>query len=242
MHSTNPYMEKAFASLTSAVAELPVETILVANGGYRPDDAVKACFDRCISTAIGGLGYARNHGAEAANGEYISFFDADDLIERSYVTAILAAIRAGRLAGERYGYSATRNIGPSDEPLAPGLAARLTGEPNRALWYKHPFTGATLVIARENFIKVGGYKWAGYAEDYELSIRLRKQFGHATYLPDNHYLYRLHGNAMSSSLRNKARGVMLIQIHALLAGRGAAYAGGAVLNLLRLGAATVLRK
>lgn len=242
MHSENPYMGKAFETLTSAVAGLPVETILVANGGYVPGEAILRHFDKHVVTAIGGLGYARNRGVEEAGGEYITFFDADDLLERQYVERILGAIADGSLSGQAYGFSATRNIGPADEPLSASLSARMTKEPNRSLWFKHPFTGATLVIRRADFIRIGGYKWSGYAEDYELSVRLRQQFGPAKYLGDNRYVYRLHGAAMSSSARKKAQGVMHIQLHAFLGGKGARYAAGALISLSRVALATVLRK
>lgn len=242
MHSDNPFMEKAFESMTRAVAGLPVETILVANGGYRPMEAVAARFDKQVTTAIGGLGYARNRGVEEAEGEFITFFDADDLLERTYVERQLEAIASGLLNGNAYAFSATKNVGPADEPIGASLSARMTREPNRTLWFKHPFTGATLLIRREHMISIGGYKWSGYAEDYELSVRLRERFGPAVYLGDNHYIYRLHGAAMSSSVKKKARGVMHIQLHAVVGGKGPRYAAGALVSMCRLAVATVLRK
>lgn len=234
MNSDNPFMDSAFDSLSAACKDLPVEKILVTNGGYIPSKNIADNFDKVIHTVLGGLGYARNRGAELASAEFITFFDSDDILERSYVQRLLSEISVGMLRKETYAYSGTKNIDSAGNPLLASLAARLSKKPNSALWYKHPFTGATLVIPRDKFILIGGYKWGGYAEDYELSIRLRSNFGKPTLFQDNFYIYRLHGNAMSSGTKNKILGVLAIQSYAFISGKGTLYAAGMVVSTMRL--------
>ncbi|SFV17029.1 glycosyltransferase family 2 protein [Pseudoduganella namucuonensis] len=47
---------------------------------------------RVVTTKNHGLGAARNRGKEEATGEYIYYFDADDLLDRSFVKIIKSAI------------------------------------------------------------------------------------------------------------------------------------------------------
>ncbi len=234
MNSDNPFMDAAFDSLSAACKDIPVEKILVTNGGYIPQQSIADNFDKVIHAVLGGLGYARNRGVELASAEFITFFDSDDILERSYVQRLLSEISTGTLRKEVYAYSGTKNIDAASNPLPPSLSARLSKQPNAALWYKHPFTGATLLIPRDKFIQVGGYKWGGYAEDYELSIRLRSKFGAPAFFQDNCYIYRLHGNAMSSGKKNKIIGVLAIQSYAFISGKGAAYAAGMFVSAIRL--------
>jgi hypothetical protein len=107
---------------------------------------------------------------------------------------------------------------------------------------RHPFTGATLVIRRDVFVSLNGYKWGGYAEDYELSIRLQRFLGSATFLENNYYIYRIHSGAMSGSQVRKIFGVLQVQLHALLSGSGTRYLAGIFLSTFRLLIAFIYKK
>lgn len=232
MNSDNPFMDAAFDSLSAACKDIPVEKILVTNGGYIPRQSIADNFDKVIHAALGGLGYARNRGVESASAEFITFFDSDDILERSYVQRLMAEISTGILRKEVYAYSGTKNIDAEGNPLQPSMSARLSKQPNAALWYKHPYTGATLVIPRDKFIQVGGYKW-GVCGRLRAKYSPQKHLWRSCFFQDNYYIYRLHGNAMSSGKKNKILGVLAIQSYAFISGKGAAYAVGMFVSTIR---------
>lgn len=75
------------------------ECILVNDGSN--DDSEKICQQyetrdhrfHCISQKNSGVSAARNRGIEAANGEYITFLDADDEIPENYIAVLVETCR-----------------------------------------------------------------------------------------------------------------------------------------------------
>ena len=92
------YLEKCALSILSQDME-DFELILVDDGS--PDACGEIC-DRfaardsrvqCIHKENGGLSDARNAGSDAARGEYLSFIDADDYVEPTYLSYLLSLIQ-----------------------------------------------------------------------------------------------------------------------------------------------------
>lgn len=216
---SNPYFAEAIASLAQACAGHPVQRVLVANGGWQPTESIAAGFDLVVTTADRGLGLARNLGARHSAGEWMTFFDSDDLLDPTYVAETLAAIEAPQARdGMPFFFNATSMISEQGETMQDWRPALGRIPDALALRLAHPYTGATLVVRTALFQEMGGYCWSGYAEDYELTLRLF--FGPAgRHSPHRHagaiYRYRQHGDTMSGSLRGKIRGVRAVQWHYL---------------------------
>lgn len=231
---TNPYFDAAVASLAQACAGQPVQRVLVANGGWQPDARTATGFDLIVTTPENGLGHARNLGVERAGGDWVTFFDSDDLLDAAYVAETLAATERSGAAG--FFYNTTAMITAAGEPMTGWTPALQRYPDGVALRLAHPYTGATLVIRRALFRQAGGYRWKGYAEDYELTLRL--VFDHAGRPPARNaravYLYRQHGDTMSGDMRKKIEGVRAVQVHHLLAHRRWSMLLGVLASTLRL--------
>lgn len=233
----NPFFGAALQSLAEARARAggnEVEAILVANGGWSPPAAIAEQFDRIVRLEEGGLGLSRNMGVENARGEWVSFFDSDDLLDPDYLRETLAAVRDA--GDDRIFFNRIRMIDESGDILPDRF--RLEKLPDfLSVRLAHPFTGATIVIRRSVFLSEGGYRWKGYAEDYDLTLRLifSPQRFRLSRNDRAFYLYRQHGDTMSGDRRKKILGVRDVQRHHARTGHPSMYLGVAAswLRLLR---------
>lgn len=64
------------------------------SGAMCDERAAKDGRIRVVHTANGGLSRARNHGIEAATGQYVTFIDADDRMGAGTLSSLMAVIRA----------------------------------------------------------------------------------------------------------------------------------------------------
>lgn len=231
----NPYFDAAIQSLAVACAGQRVQRVLVANGGWQPSASIRDGFDLVVTTEQGGLGHARNLGVAHSTGEWVTFFDSDDLLDARYVAATLAF--TGRPAAGAFFFNTTAMVAESGELMADWTPALQRYPDALALRLAHPYTGATLVIRSELFRHIGGYQWQGYAEDYELTLRLVFQQPHRqapARNPEAVYLYRQHGDTMSGNARKKVEGVRAVQMHHLLTHRRWSMLLGVLASTLRL--------
>jgi glycosyltransferase involved in cell wall biosynthesis len=86
----------------------PLEVIVVDDGSTDETAIVAASYGakvRYIAQSNGGAGCARNTGARAANGAFVVFLDADDVLSRTYVEKTLRALTD---ADQRVGYVYTQ--------------------------------------------------------------------------------------------------------------------------------------
>ena len=99
VYRVEAYLEKCVLSILGQdMADF--ELILVDDGS--PDACGEMCDRfaaqdsrvRCIHKENGGLSDARNAGIDAARGEYLSFVDADDYVEPTYLSYLLSLIQA----------------------------------------------------------------------------------------------------------------------------------------------------
>lgn len=97
-YNVENYIEASLDSLFNQ--ETPVYEVIVVNDGstdstpekiaryaHRPEIHV-------VSTQNNGLGPARNEGMRHATGEYVYFFDSDDLLDKRFLTTIASTVRA----------------------------------------------------------------------------------------------------------------------------------------------------
>lgn len=230
----NPFFCEALDSLAAARDGMSdVETVLIANGGWNPPAEITERFDKGINLAEAGLGRARNEGVRQASGKWITFFDADDALDRAYIKETLKVIATCDVTREIV-FNVVVMTDEKGTPFDDGF--RLERLPDRiSTIIAHPFTGATLVIGRETFIAAGGYDWQGYAEDYELTLRLMGAPHNLRIVrnPQSIYLYRQHADTMSGSSIRKIEGVRDVQLHHARTGNPLMYFG-VMISRLRL--------
>src|SRR5271170_1680589 len=191
-----PYLLKAIAS-ASAQAYRHTEIVLVNDGTDRPESlAILEQASRLVKTYLEqpnrGLGAARNTGFRAALGEYIVPLDADDLLDRNYVSECLAELRGSDAA---FAYTDFRVFGTEAYQERPG-------EYNLYRLLDRNYLTYAALIRKHDWENSGGYDESlqcfGY-EDWEFWLRLgaRRRFGR--YVPKSLFRYRKHGTSLYDS-------------------------------------------
>lgn len=86
-YNAEPYLSALLNRLATQIRD-DVEVIVVDDGS---ETAVKTnhAFAKVVRQKNGGAGSARNKGIDIANGRYIAFIDADDLVSEDYVSLVL---------------------------------------------------------------------------------------------------------------------------------------------------------
>jgi GT2 family glycosyltransferase len=171
------------ACLQSLATCLPptVEVVVVVDGPDPQSAAAASAFGAQVIQLPRNFGpaYARNVGAEAAQGELLFFVDADVALHPETIGAIDAVFAEQSITAD--GFVAL--IGSYDD--APGALNFLSQYKNLLHHYTHQqgrieastFWGACGVIRRDIFLSVGGFNPAyryPCIEDIELGYRLRR--------------------------------------------------------------------
>lgn len=91
-YNAEPYIHELLSRLNEQITDA-VEVIVVDDGSKEP---FKTDYEWCkvIRQKNGGASKARNTGIENANGEYIAFIDADDMVSEVYVSNVLGKIES----------------------------------------------------------------------------------------------------------------------------------------------------
>ncbi len=148
-----------------------------------------------------GLAEARNASCSLAQGEYIAVMDADDI---SLPNRLLAEVdfmeqhpEVGVVGGATEWIDATgKGWGIHDCPTE-------DREIKSAFADHHPFFHPTLLIRRQAFELVGGYRSAfAPAEDYDLTMRISEHYGCAN-LKQVVLQYRIHAYQLSQQKRRQ---------------------------------------
>jgi hypothetical protein len=136
-----------------------------------------------------------------AGGQFIARHDSDDLslpsrLERQ--AELLASKPSLAMVG-----SATRAIGPCDEPLFETRRPSDSAEATRLLRQKlvGPGGHGSVMFRTDRYRQVGGYRAAfRYAQDWDLWLRLT-EVGGIAYVPDVLYAYRVTPDSISGARR-----------------------------------------
>src|SRR5271170_3119455 len=188
-----PYLLKAIAS-ASAQAYRHTEIVLVNDGTDRPESlAILEQASRLVKTYLEqpnrGLGAARNTGFRAALGEYIVPLDADDLLDRNYVSECLAELRGSDAA---FAYTDFQVFGTETYQERPG-------EYNLYQLLDRNYLTYAALIRKQDWEDSGGYdeslKCFGY-EDWEFWLRLGARNRIGRYVAKSLFRYRKHGASL----------------------------------------------
>lgn len=164
---------------------------------------------RPLRTPLGQLPYNLNVGLHHARGEFVARMDADDLALPD---------RLGRQLRFLCANPGVSVVGGSYEHIDEhgrviGRPAALRLEPDK-IHARMPFESClphpTVMMRRADAIKVGGYAYGLYAEDWDLWLRMRRAGMRFANLPDLVLRYRIHAG-QSTSLQATRRNMANVQ-------------------------------
>ena len=146
-----------------------------------------------------GVSAARNLGARRAKGEYLVFLDADDVLDRDYVSKCLATLLQAT-PSVAYAYTGMRCFGEENRLIMPR-----TFDP-KALVHES-FVNASALVRRTAFDSVGGFDitWVLGHEDRELWIRMLSKGFHGVLVPEPLLGYRRHQASRNDLSRRELR-------------------------------------
>ncbi|HEY9865292.1 MAG TPA: glycosyltransferase [Candidatus Obscuribacterales bacterium] len=154
---------------------------------------------RILSYDNAGLASSRNRGIDHAQGEYITFLDADDLWTPDKLEAQFQALEEHPEAAVAYSW--TDAIDEFDQFLHPDSRCTLSGNvyPNLLL-ATFLSNGSNAMIRKTAFKEVGIFDESlKAAEDWEMWIRLAAKYPFVV-VPKAQVLYRLSPDSMSTKL------------------------------------------
>lgn len=140
---------------------------------------------RVVSKCNGGAGFARNSGMELARGEYFCFIDADDMVEASWFVRCFDALKTNVAD---YSYSLMTRIDASGKHQL-GIAGKSRKNGTG-------LSGCAAIFRRNVWDDIAFPEGVWYEDaviDYCVAPRFKGAF-----VEDAGYLYRYHGNAVSS--------------------------------------------
>jgi len=158
---------------------------------------------RVIAQENSGVAAARNNGAMAARGAFLTFLDADDRLCPNFMEELVHPLLRNRSLGIVYGKLAlmgpdgTVTVPQSDWPGEDFSAKKQLKRKNRI--------PACNMMRREAFLRTGGYRQhTAPTEDAELWSRF-PLIGYDAKLATGHtvYEYRVHNNSASAAVRGK---------------------------------------
>lgn len=166
---------------------------------YSSDSRIKI-----INTSNNGVGAARNKGAEVATGDYITFLDADDLVNPDYYSKairVLSSYQNVHFAGcwTKY-FEGSAKVWPTFNPEPP------------LILYHNMINSSSIVVKRASFLQGGkndpNMPFTGW-EDYFSIISMINHNMNGVVLPEELFYYRVHRNSMIRSMTNEKKQILI---------------------------------
>lgn len=195
-YNLGAYIDETIRSIRN-VDYKNIEIIIVNDGSTDRNslaklDAYRNANDiRVLDKENGGLGNARNYGAEKAGGEYLAFLDADDTIAVDYYSKAIKVFQQYsnvHFAGcwVKY-FDKSTNMWPAFQPEPP------------VLLYHNMVNSSSLIYKRQSFLDAGQndsrMKFQGL-EDYDSVISMVKNGCGGVVLPEQLFNYRVRPDSM----------------------------------------------
>lgn len=209
-YNLGAYVAETLASIAASRYQ-PFEIIVIDDGSNPENQAALAQAAasygkqlRIIRYENGGLARARNRGAEAAQGEFLAFVDADDLVEPDFFARAIAVLQ--RYTNLSMVYSWVQYFGASEDcwPTFNTEFPYLLG---------HNMLTAFVVMRRSHFLAFGrNDPEIAYAlEDHESWIRMVAQGCIGVSIPEPLVRYRIRPESMLRAM-NEEQGLYLMEL------------------------------
>jgi glycosyltransferase involved in cell wall biosynthesis len=201
------YLRQALDSVLAQTCKA-YEIILVNDGSTDRTEEIALSYGssiRYIKQANQGLAGARNTAISAATGDWIAFFDSDDVMMPDKLCNQIAVIEAD--PGLVLVYSAFSYLFPD------GQTKETTAFPAKDLWpalrYRSSILPSTSMVRRSALLDVGGFR-SVTTEDWDLWFRLVRRYSSRAFqeIPQSLILYRQVDSSLSKKFMNMARGSM----------------------------------
>jgi glycosyltransferase involved in cell wall biosynthesis len=156
-----------------------------------------------------GVSVSRNRGIDQAQGEFISFLDADDLWTKDKLEAQLKALQKNPQAA--LAYSWTNWIDESGQFLRPGGHITVNGMAyNKLLVRDFIESGSNPLIRKQALDKVGSFDSSiTHGEDWEMWLRIASCYEFVA-VPSAQILYRVYPESVSFDIRRMAEGSLQV--------------------------------
>lgn len=183
--------EKTIYSTIKSVLQqdiLNFEIVVVDDGSKDNSFSVVKSIDdnrvKLFQKPNGGVSSARNFGISKASGEWIMFFDADDVMEAHALKHFVMAIQKNP---DVYVFLSNFTIVDENQKVEMYSHIRqsfMVKNPIKSIWYREIYSRPGNTIFHKSVLKLqGGYdEDLSYNEDYEFSLRILS-FRKAMYLP-----------------------------------------------------------
>ena len=171
IYNESAVIDRCLANLRSLRSEVE---ILFADGGCTDDTMAKIGDTYRVIPCPKGRAKQMNTAAKEASGDIIWFSHADSVLPVDAVEQILAAAEQGAVFG-------CFHIGFDYD--GPFMKCNTVNSNRRAKWGHIAFGDQGIFVERELFLRQGGFPDLPIMEDYELSLRMKKQRIPLTVLP-----------------------------------------------------------
>lgn len=208
------FLKSAIESvLTQSMASL--ELLIIANNCSDElwvnlqEEAVKDNRLRLLRTPLGQLPYNLNLGLHHARGEFIARMDADDIALPQRLERQLCFLRDNptiSVVGGNY-----QIIDEHDKVVDLPVPLQLDPEKiYKLLPFESCMAHPSVMMRRADVLKVGGYAYGLFAEDWDLWLRMRRAGMRFANLPDQVLRYRIH-SGQSTSIQSWRRNMANVQ-------------------------------
>jgi len=209
-YNMGAFLREAVQSIRESVFE--DKEIIIVNDGSTDKNSIEQLnvyrqkeHFKIIDTTNKGLGYARNIGAELAQGEFLAFLDADDKVDATYYSKAIEALKQYdnvQFAGcwVKYFHSSER-LWPAFTPEPPIILCHNT------------INSSSLVYKRNAFLQFGRNDTTMIfqgLEDYDSVISLLANGCNGVVLPEFLFHYRVRNDSMIRDI-SKTKKLLLHQ-------------------------------
>lgn len=154
---------------------------------------------KVLSYSNAGVSVSRNRGISQAEGEFISFLDADDLWTKDKLEAQLKALQENPQAAVAYSW--TNHIDENNQFLRSGAYGTVNGDVYAELLQSNFLANGSNILIRTQALKeIGGFNQSlTPAEDWDMYLRLASRY-HFVSVPSAHILYRITSASASGNV------------------------------------------